>query len=264
VERIEKGAFSGCTNLASAVIPSSTTYLGYEIFKNCSILSNIISFIQDPFAIDYTTFSGIHYTNATLYVPAGTADAYKATGGWKNFKNIEECGNIWTDTETNVCYMYWPDKAIAEVFVSPNVQGDIFIHDNINLNGKDYPVTDIVPAAFTGCTSLINITIPNSVTSIGSSAFYDCTGLTSINIPSNVSIIGSNAFSGCSGLTNVTINCKEVGDWFRNNKSINEIMLGENVTTIGSSAFSGCTGLINITIPNSVTSIGSSAFRGCI
>jgi len=42
-----------------------------------------------PFAIHDTSFSGAYYT-ATLYVPAGTIDAYKATKGWKNFWTIIE------------------------------------------------------------------------------------------------------------------------------------------------------------------------------
>ncbi len=40
--------------------------------------------------------------------------------------------------------------------------------------------TSIGDFAFSHCSSLTSITIPNSVTSIGDSAFEDCSGLTSI------------------------------------------------------------------------------------
>jgi len=50
--------------------------------------------------------------------------------------------------------------------------------------------------AFSNCTSLTGIVIPESVTSIGSNAFSDCIGITSITIPAGVTSVGSDAFSG--------------------------------------------------------------------
>ena len=62
-------------------------------------------------------------------------------------------------------------------------------------------MTDINGNAFTLCTALTSVTIPNSVTSIGTMAFYNCTKLTSITIPDSVTRIGVAAFSGCTKLT---------------------------------------------------------------
>ena len=62
----------------------------------------------------------------------------------------------------------------------------------------------ISDGAFSGCTGLTSLTIPNSVTSIGSSAFSYCTGLSSITIPNSVTSIGVEAFFGCTGLTSIT------------------------------------------------------------
>lgn len=97
--------------------------------------------------------------------------------------------------------------------------------------------------AFSGCSSLTSITIPDSVTSIDYYAFKGCSGLTSVTIGNSVTSIGNSAFSGCSGLTSVTI--------------------PNSVTSIGDYAFYGCSGLTSITISDSVTSIGEAAFWFC-
>ena len=129
-----------------------------------------------------------------------------------------------------------------KVFLN-NYSGDIIIPNEVTYNGEKYSVTSIGGYAFSGCSGLTSVTIPNSVTSIGSSAFMNCSGLTSLTIGNSVTSIGWSAFEGCSGLTSVTI--------------------GNSVTSIGNNAFNGCSGLTSVTIPNSVTSIGGGAFAGC-
>ena len=111
------------------------------------------------------------------------------------------------------------------IAVSPTPTGAVTIPSA--LGGK--PVTSIGNSAFSGCSGLTSVTIPNSVTSIGSSAFSGCSGLTSVTIPNRVTYIGGSAFSGCSGLASVTI--------------------PKSVTSIGEGAFSGCSGLEEITLP---------------
>lgn len=67
-----------------------------------------------------------------------------------------------------------------------------------------YGVTSIGDGVFNGCSSLMGVTIGNSVRSIGERAFSSCTSLTSVTIPNSVTSIGNYAFAGCQSLTSVT------------------------------------------------------------
>ena len=132
----------------------------------------------------------------------------------------------------------------AEVTSNPSYySGDVIIPKTVTYGGKEYSVTSIGGYAFSSCSGLTSVTIPNSVSSIGLGAFRDCSGLTSVIIPNSVTSIGDYAFEYCSGLTSVTI--------------------PNSMTSIGWRVFSNCTGLTSVTIPNSVTSIGIAAFQYC-
>ncbi len=124
----------------------------------------------------------------------------------------------------------------------------------------------IARSAFSCCTGLTSIIIPNSVTNIGFRTFYNCTGLTSINIPNSVTTIGGEAFHGCSSLTSVTIpnSVTTIGIMeFADCSGLTSVNIPNSVTTIGEMAFWGCSKLTSINIPNSVTTIGKSAFACC-
>ncbi len=63
----------------------------------------------------------------------------------------------------------------AEVTENPNkYSGEVVIPASVTYNDVEYSVTSIGEYAFSYCSNLTSITIPNSVTSIGSSAFSGC------------------------------------------------------------------------------------------
>ena len=151
------------------------------------------------------------------------------------------------------------------------------IPSTVTNNGTKYRVTSIVLRAFSNCSILTSVTIPNSVTYIGFSAFYGCSSLTTINVDSD-----NNNYSSIDGIlynhaqdtliqcpgakTSATIPNKvtTIGVYaFRDCSSLTSVTIPNSVTTIEENAFSGCTSLTSITIPNSVTYIGEYAFSHC-
>ncbi|MCL2796454.1 MAG: leucine-rich repeat domain-containing protein [Firmicutes bacterium] len=72
--------------------------------------------------------------------------------------------------------------------------------------------------AFSGCSGVTSITLPNSVTNIYQSAFTNCVGLKSIILPSGLTSIGFNAFYGCAELTDVYFRGTQ-SEWDAINKS---------------------------------------------
>ena len=152
-------------------------------------------------------------------------------------------------------------KSYSVIGIGTASDNDIVIADIY----EGLPVTKIGSLAFYN-TSIINISIPDSVTSIESSAFRNCSSLMSIVIPDSVTRIGDNAFNNCVGLTSIVIpnSVTTIEDYtFYGCTGLTSIVIPDSVTSIGSDAFSGCSSLTNIVIPDSVTSIGSDAFSGC-
>ena len=172
-----------------------------------------------------------------------------------------------------LCYKITDNENHYVTVVSPkfgiyNLNGEMTIPDVVTIvnGGISYKVTGIGDNAFSGCTGLTSVKIPNSVTSIGDNAFSGCAGLKSVEIPNSVTSIGVCAFTGCTDLNSLTIgNSVESigGHAFYNCHSVTSLTIPNSVTSIGEYAFSGCTGLTSVEIPNSVTSIGEYAFSGC-
>lgn len=85
-----------------------------------------------------------------------------------------------------------------------NLQSVSFVKPKENSSGTG--VVEIGEQAFIGCTSLSDITIPDTVTGLYKEVFRNCTSLTKISFPSSVTAIPSGFCNGCTNLKEVYIN----------------------------------------------------------
>ena len=162
------------------------------------------------------------------------------------------------------------------------VKGDgeiIDIPSFVVINGCQYNVIGISGAAFSECSSIRSVTIPESVEWIGWGAFRFCSSLQSVTISATVKDIGYEAFAFCLSLSEISVSpdnpnfCSVDGVLFNNkectrllcfpNGKYDEYVIPDSVTEIGEYAFEGCTSLSSVTIPGSVIIIGSDAFSFC-
>ena len=295
VTSIGGSAFYECWRLTSITIPNSVTSIGDCAFYGCSDLSTTIS--NSVTSIGDHAFAGCSKLSTTI------PNSVTSIGDGA----FASCWRLTSITIPNSVTSIGRDAFTYTGWYSKQSDGLLYL-DNWILGYKGYSQTGeikiaentkgIADGAFSSCSGLTSITIPNSVTSIGVGAF-SCSGLTSIKvesgntkydsrdncnaiietasntllagcqnttIPNSVTSIGDCAFSSCSGLTSIIIpnSVTSIGGYaFTGCSGLTSITIPNSVTSIGNKAFSNCSGLTSVTIGNSVTSIGQEAFWGC-
>lgn len=268
--------FSNCLKLRSITIPASVEFFSsYEIY-GCTNLSDIN--VSDG-NLNYSSEDGVLFDKnkiELIYYPQGKAgDSYTVPNGveyigFKAFnacptlssltipdtvtsigsEALYDCSNL-TEIKFSACLEEIGSDALDGTAWLENQPDGIIYASNIiyRYKGESSDPIDLVIAdgttaicdnAFSFCSFITSVTLPESMQSIGGFAFAFCDALSSVKVDAVSCFIDSTSFYCCNALTNVTFS--------------------DGVKTISSAAFFDCTALSEVIIPDSVTYVGVDAF----
>lgn len=87
-------AFQYCSELTEVTIPNSVTSIGSGAFRDCSGLTEVYCHAENVPNTSSVAFYNTNVSNATLYVPRASIDAYKTTSPWSGFGTIKAIEDI--------------------------------------------------------------------------------------------------------------------------------------------------------------------------
>lgn len=252
VETIKESAFSGCPAIATVVLPSSLSVIQSMAFNGCTGVNHAYCHAS-PSTLTWTDNNvGFKDSKATSFHIANLT-TWETNFPEANVTFVDDQEDSWTEKK----YVYgtsgpmWQiNNTTKTMIISGTGAMYSYFDDNKNLapwSNNDFErviinegVTKIGQYSFYNSENLTSVSVPSSVTSIGEYAFAYCEDLSSINLPNNVTQLDYNTFYHCYSLTS--------------------IKLPTNLQEIKSGAFGWCTGLTSLTIPNTVTHIRDMAF----
>ena len=214
---------------------------------------------------------------ATLPTPVRDGFTF---GGWFANVGLTTAALTTVPAKTTAVYAWWAEESKAGNFSYSGT--DTISITQYNGTAKtvvvpayigDAPVKRIGDSAFSGCTGLKNVTIPDGVTSIGAGAFSGCSSLVSMTIPAKPVFLlgylfGERPYSNCmiikqpiysnstfktyyipGTLRSITVTSGNICDGaFYNCSMLTSVTIGNGVRSIGNCAFSDCTGLTAVYI----------------
>ncbi len=202
-------AFYNCDSLRSIVIPDTVIKIGSKTFESCESLTSIVIPVS---VMEINKYAFAFSDNLKIYCEAETTPK-----GWDLSWNHSERPVVWgygienseensssnsntseSEEEGTEGLQYTNSYGLSySVTGYTGTETEVIIPSVYN----DLPVKSISGSAFSGCSNLTKIVIPESVTSIGGFAFENCTSLMEIVIPKSVTSVGNGLFTHCYSLT---------------------------------------------------------------
>ena len=257
VKEISSNSFVNGTNIESVTIGDSVTSIGVRAFEGCNNLKSVsISDHSNLATISSFAFNSC-YSLKTISIPTSVNKIEKnAFYACKSLKSVYCYGN--PSDYLNVNIGEGNERLLkAERHYSENKCGNDLtwtIDEKIGTvtisgNGAMYNFSSGFLSPWYYNTSIRNIVVSDGVTSISQNAFSGCSEVVDYSLPNSLRYIQSNAFSGCSGLSNITIpyGVVNIGDSaFKGCTNAKSIVLPATVAMVGSNAFANCSSLTDI------------------
>ena len=183
-------AFKGCKSLTSIRLPESVGRIGDDAFRGCESLHSITilnQYCTIPRAqTTITTFLSTGYKGTIYGLPDSTAETYAKRNDCK-FQALSAI-----DAENPMIFELTEDHAEIVSVSKYGVKAEI----PVEMDGK--PVTVIGCGAFSECSKLDSVEIPESITRIDYGAFCCCSALTFLTILNPECVIDDSAQTICT------------------------------------------------------------------
>lgn len=129
VVAIEAEGFQYLPFLSGVILHDKLTSIGDDAFYRCDNIITVVNKRATPIECDEYVFDASAYTDATLYVPFGSIDAYKNTLPWSKFTTIKQgFGNRIFDAPkaSNESGVF--NQSFELTLTNPNVIGKIYYY----------------------------------------------------------------------------------------------------------------------------------------
>ena len=203
VVNINPEAFYRNDTIKTVKLPSTLTFIGYRAFSECHSLEKI-AIPSSVTSIEIEAFSGCT-SLSEIEIPSSVG----AIG------NNAFAGTKWLmDKRKENPYVvnngYLLDMQTAGVNINiPNTVKYIACDIPKNIVSIVFPESiSYIGSGFMDCTKLVKVTITSSETSIGDEAFSGCTSLETIEIPETVESMKISSFTGTKWLENNLVDGK--------------------------------------------------------